>query len=138
VFVLWNQTYICQYSWPIQCTKNYWDAKLASSVQCWTRQNFVTNMKFVLFLQVLYRWWWWFVTTLALCSWSKQRPMYMPKVQPKSHICTPGSVREWTLTLPSGFALWELNPYGVLNIQRGISEVKTHWIKKFFIPLESS
>ncbi len=30
------------------------------------------------------------------------------------------------------------NPYGVLNIQKGILGVKTYWIKEFFVPLEIS
>lgn len=35
----------------------------------------------------------------------------------------------------SYFGSW--NPYGVLNFQRGISRVQTHWIKELLIPLES-
>jgi hypothetical protein len=34
------------------------------------------------------------------------------------------------------FGNWK--PYGVLNFQRGILGVKTHLIKEFFMPLESS
>jgi hypothetical protein len=30
------------------------------------------------------------------------------RMQPRSHICIPGSVREWTHTLPNGLPLWEL------------------------------
>jgi hypothetical protein len=31
-----------------------------------------------------------------------------PKVQPRSHICTPGNVKEWTHTFPSELPVWEL------------------------------
>jgi len=34
----------------------------------------------------------------------------------------------------SHFGSW--NPYGVPNFQRDILGVKTHWIKKLFIPLK--
>ncbi len=50
-------------------------------------------------------------------------------------------VRERTLTLPSEFPFWELksieSPNGLSNFQRAIVEVKTHWIKEFFILLKS-
>jgi hypothetical protein len=61
-----------------------------------------------------------------------------PRVQPRSHICTPRSAKKcegmnpylpkWTPTL------------GVRdpNFQRAILKAKTHWIKDFLIPLASS
>jgi hypothetical protein len=38
--------------------------------------------------------------------------------------------------MDSHFGSW--NPFGVLNLQKGISRVKIHWIKKFLTSLKSS
>jgi hypothetical protein len=42
-------------------------------------------------------------------------------------------VREWTFTLH--FGSW--SPNGLLNFQKEIARVKTHWIKTFLISLET-
>jgi hypothetical protein len=36
----------------------------------------------------------------------------------------------------SHFGSW--SPTGLLNLQRAITKVKTHWIEEFFIPLKIS
>jgi hypothetical protein len=41
-------------------------------------------------------------------------------------------------TLPTELPLWEWSPDGLLNLQKIIARVKTHWIEKVLISLESS
>jgi hypothetical protein len=41
-------------------------------------------------------------------------------------------------TLPSELPFWELGSDGLPNLQKAIARVKTHWIEKFFILMESS
>ncbi len=84
-----------------------------------------------------------YVVTLVLGSRPKQG---LARVQAKrearqAHFMLyrmQGNMREWTLTLPSEFPLWKLESDGLPNFQRAIVGIKTHWIKKFLIILESS
>ncbi len=56
-----------------------------------------------------------------------------PKVQPKSHIHTLGNVRKCE-GMSSHTPKWI--PYKISNVQKTILKVKTHWIEKFFTPLQ--
>jgi hypothetical protein len=65
-----------------------------------------------------------------------------PKKKPVSHIsCSQECKRVWGneplhSQVSSHFGSW--SPNGLLNFQRTIIGVKTYWIEKFFITLESS
>jgi hypothetical protein len=63
----------------------------------------------------------------------------------ESHLMLPRmceNLNEWTPTLPSELPPWELEScwslVGVPNFQRVIARVKTNWIEKKIISLESS
>jgi hypothetical protein len=83
------------------------------------------------------------VATLALGLWPTQE---LAKVRAKSefgsHIsCSWECKRMWGNEPPhsqmnSHFKNWSLN--GLLNLQRMIAKVKSHWIEKLLIPLEIS
>jgi hypothetical protein len=82
-----------------------------------------------------------FVATLTLGSWPRQRlTKVRAKSEPKSHIsCSRECKRMWGNEPPHS----QMNshfgsgsPNGLLNFQRAITRVKTHWIKKFLISLE--
>jgi hypothetical protein len=65
-----------------------------------------------------------------------------PRMKPGNHIpCFRECRRVWRnepthSQMGSHFGSW--SPYGLLNLQGAIVGVKTHWIEKFFIKLESS
>jgi len=84
-----------------------------------------------------------FVATLALGLRPKQGPTKVwTKSEPRSHIsCSWECKRVWGNEPPhsqmsSHFGSW--SPNGLPNLQRVIAGVKTHWIEKFIISLESS
>jgi len=84
-----------------------------------------------------------YVTTLALGSWPKQRfTKVRAKTGPGSHItCSRKCKRVWGnepshSQVNSHFGNWSHG--GLLNVQRTVSCVKTHWIENFFISLKSS
>jgi hypothetical protein len=81
--------------------------------------------------------------TLTLSSYqSKGLQSCEPKVKPESHISYSQECRRVWGNEPSHsqvgshFGSWI--PNGLLNFQKAILRVKTHWIEEFFIPLESS
>jgi hypothetical protein len=47
------------------------------------------------------------------------------------------NVQEWTSTLPEEFPLWELESQWTFEFSKKHLGVKTHWIEKFIILLES-
>jgi len=48
------------------------------------------------------------------------------------------NVRKWTFTLPNELPLWELESQWTFESSKEVARVKTHWIEKFLISLESS
>jgi hypothetical protein len=75
------------------------------------------------------------VATLALGSQPRQGLARLrAKRKPKSE----GKCEGMNLHIPKGastLGIW--SPNGLLNLQRAITGVKTQWIEKFFISLES-
>jgi hypothetical protein len=83
------------------------------------------------------------VSTLALGSQPRQRhgKVQVESATWESHSHSRECDRVWGnepthFQVNSHFGNW--NPCGLLIFQRVISKVKTHWIEKFLIPLESS
>jgi len=83
-----------------------------------------------------------YVTTLALGLWLRQGlAKVQAKMKPKSHIsCSRECKRVRKNELPhsqlsSHCGSWSFD--GLLNLQKAISGVKTHWIEKLFIFLET-
>jgi len=82
-----------------------------------------------------------FVATLTLGSWAKGLQECGTKGKPKRHILYPRECRKVWENEPSHsqvssyFGSWSLG--GLLNHQRAILGVKTHWIEDIFISLES-
>jgi hypothetical protein len=82
-----------------------------------------------------------FVTTLALGLWPRQRA-WKGEGQKWNPIVTFALMGVWEMwrnelthsQVGSHFGSWSFN--GLLNLLRVIWEVKTHWIKELFIPLE--
>jgi hypothetical protein len=83
------------------------------------------------------------VATLTLGLWLKQGlAKVRAKTEPENHIsCSQECKKMWGnepshIQMNSHFGSW--SPNGLLNFQRAIARVKTHWIEAFRISLETS